>query len=114
MLTLVASVPSTVPLAGITGILILWQKRKCLFLKEGRTPRFAMCLLGSRAWPVSAFFPVFAVRKCSESLPRASQQGVEPGSILSGGSTHLGKQSHSSAVILHPWSSSEVFVKEVR
>lgn len=60
MLTLVASVSSTVPLAGIAGILILWQEENA-FSKEGRKPRLAVCLLGARhGQPLSTFFPVFA------------------------------------------------------
>lgn len=49
-------------------------------------------------------------------VPQILPAGVEPVSIWSGGSTLLGKQPHSSAVILHPcpWSSNEVFVKEAR
>ena len=46
MLTLVASVPGTVPLAGIAGILILLQKESALF-KKGRKPRCVACLLGA-------------------------------------------------------------------
>lgn len=79
MLTLVASVPSIVPMAGI---LILWQEENA-FPKEGGKPRFAMCERRARhGQPVSAFFLVFAVRKRgSENLPKLPQQGVKPGSI---------------------------------
>lgn len=46
MLALVASVPSTVPLAGVAGILILLQKESAFF-KKGRKPRCVACLLGA-------------------------------------------------------------------
>lgn len=81
------------------------------FLKKEEHQGLPCAYMGARRGPL-----VLSSLCLPKSVSRFSQQGVEPGSILSGGSTHLGKQSHSSAVILLPcaWSSSEVFVKEVR
>ena len=56
MLTPVASVPSTAPLAAVAGILIPLRKEKpfffFFFFKKGSKPSCVVCLLGAvMGWP---------------------------------------------------------------
>ena len=106
MLTLVASVPSAIPWAAIVGILILLRKESTFFKKKkkkGRKPRCVVGLLGAPLGQSVSRSSLLCSKGTSlRAGPALPQLGGEPDSIWSGGSTHLGKLSHSSAMSLHP------------
>lgn len=102
MLTLVASAPSTDPLAGIAGILILLQKASA-FSKEGRKPRCSLCLLGAQGGqPVRTFFPCLQGGDGRGEIAHVPGWERHPVPSLLGGRTHPAQLSHSSTTLLHP------------